>query len=192
MSQLQEAAGIRNVFQHIGKDNNIEWLQQLQNCRREWLFMNFQAARASRCGSKRIRFEPNNAGIASVRDYAGHGAGATAYVQHARSHPHQLCQHACNFLRFVNMEVVTQWVEFAIFPGSEHLVNGIHVAVSATTADLLLRSTSLSQPVTVLRRCATMTIVSVPDRFHNASISFASVAVSSELVASSRRRSEGR
>jgi hypothetical protein len=152
MSQPQEATGIDNVFQHVAKDNNIEWLQQLQNRRREWLFMNFQAARARRCGSKRIRFDANNPGVASVRDYAGHGAGTTAYVQHARSHRHELCQHACNLLRFVNMAVVTQWVEFAIFPDSEHLINGIHVAVSATTADLLLRSTSLSQPVTVLRR----------------------------------------
>src|SRR6266404_2556956 len=57
---------------------------------------------------------------------------------------------------------------------------------------VLTKLISLSQLARLLRRCATVTIVSLPDRFRNASISFASVAVSSALVASSRRSSDGR
>jgi hypothetical protein len=43
-------------------------------------------------------------------------------------------------------------MQFTLSPYSKRLVSGVHLAASATTADLLLRSTILTQPATVLRR----------------------------------------
>jgi hypothetical protein len=59
-------------------------------------------------------------------------------------------------------------MQFALSPYSKRLVSGVHLAASATTADLLLRSTILSQPATVLRRWAATTIVGLPARLRAA------------------------
>ena len=135
MCGLQETTGIGNVFQHVGKENDIERLQSLHDGGRKQALANFQAARASSRGPVWIRFDPDNLSIPSVRDYARDGSGAAAYIQHARAHRHQICQHAGNLLRLVYMDVVTQRVEFALFPHSEHLITGVHVAASAIMAD---------------------------------------------------------
>src|SRR5438034_6759915 len=99
--ELQETTGIGNVFQHVGKENNIERLQQLQDSRRESLFINLQAARASSRGPARIRFDPDNFSIPTARDYAGDGSRATPYLQTARPRRHQIRQHTRNPLRRV-------------------------------------------------------------------------------------------
>ena len=118
------------MFQYVGKHDNIEQLQSLQNCRREWLLMNLQAARASDRRPGRIWFDPGDFGAASVRDDARHRARATAYIQHPRSHWYQLCQHACNLLRRVHVAVVAQRVKRLVFVAPEYLVRGIHFAIS--------------------------------------------------------------
>jgi hypothetical protein len=69
MSQLKKTTGIGNVFQHVGKENDIERLQTLDDDGRKWFFINFQAPRTSNSGPVRIRFDPDNFSIPSVRDH---------------------------------------------------------------------------------------------------------------------------
>jgi hypothetical protein len=106
MSPLQEAPGIHDVFQHVSKENDIEWSEPLQNCGSERLLINLKAACSSSRGAARIGFDPDDGSIASLRDYAGHRARATAYIQHAGSHRDQIGQHVCYLLRFVHVSVV--------------------------------------------------------------------------------------
>jgi len=84
-------------------------------------------------------------------------------------------------------------MQFALSPYSKRLVSCVHLAASATTADLLLRSTILSQPgnsAEAVGRHDHREFARKAAR--SASSSFASVAMSSALVASSRINRDGR